>query len=513
MTTIFLAICEPVDYTEKRMKSLYVHIVAITLLTVMAGWLRLAQLGDINLHDDEFYQFETAVGYLETGQFARYNFFTQQTEGVYTRAIPFTWQVILSLHQFGYTEWAARLPAVIWGTALIPVVIISLLWLTRRSDLAYGLGWLLTFDNFFIALSRYVRMYSMIIVLLFTLSVLVYQWLQVNDRRQRLYYGATIVGLTLLSWFTFSELTLAWGAGIGVYIFIRTLYYRHGDAVDRTCAYVFILGSALAVLGTGIHFAGYHIIPVGAFIVRDQPYFFYFNELFTVLQLPVLGVIFFLVGLLTLSQRNSFITFSAITSGSVLLYFIYFSHHWEAKRYIAFLLPGLYLLIVAGIGAVIRFTIQRLKLSRVSSLVVIVAAWLVFGPWLSWPGNSMQYPLLQPAYANFNQQQLGLPDLQRAYSYVVDHYQLGEQVFMQGPRYYYWPDHAIEIQKLGAYKSLTFEDFLELIQAAPAGGWIVYSDNNSRHLRLQIRKYVRHHFQYQHTLFDSGVNVFHFYAI
>src|SRR3989338_8755930 len=191
------------------MKSLVRQLGLILVITVLAGVLRLSNLGEVNLYNDEFYQFEAAVGWLKTGEWVRWDYYTEAGDKPYDRAKLFMVQIAGSIALFGDNELAARLPAALWGILLIPVTILIILRVSKHELVAYGTGLVLAFDQLSIGLSRYVRMYSMLMVCSIMLVFTVYQLIESRGWKKRLLYGAAAAITTSVAVLIFKELTLA----------------------------------------------------------------------------------------------------------------------------------------------------------------------------------------------------------------------------------------------------------------------------------------------------------------
>ncbi|MBI4406905.1 MAG: phospholipid carrier-dependent glycosyltransferase [Candidatus Kerfeldbacteria bacterium] len=494
------------------MKSLVVKISLIVAITLLAAWLRLPHLGAVNLYNDEYYQFETAVGQLKLGEWVRYDYYTEAAGKPYDRAKLFIYQVVGSLAVFGETESAARLPAAVWGIVLVPLVILGLLHTLKHPALAYLTGVVLAFDDFSIGLSRYVRMYSMLMVLSVALVWCVYQCLETHQRWKRLGYGLASSLLLVLSFIIFKELTLALVAAIGVYTTIRVVTFAiTRQPADRAWTWFWIAGGIIAVVAVALTVAGMNVIPLDAVIVRTQPHWSYLLDLFVNWRLPIFAAGFCIIGsVLALKQLRGFLGYSAVLSLTVLSYFTFFSHRWDAQRYISIVTPLITLLTVVGMYATLRFLFALLPQPNWLrfSLVLLLAGFI--GPWVSLTGVPGTDWLNRTAYADQSATELGYADMRTAYAYVANHVQPGEVVLMQGPRYYYWPDRTVPIMTLGGYKSLTLDEFKALAARGTGGSWVVYNTTHQRHLRDSIKLYLDKHYDYVGTLADTGVVVYHF---
>lgn len=492
------------------MKRLPWHILAITIITAVAAWLRLANLGAINFYNDEYYHVNTAVGYLKTGEFKQYNFYTEQVEQPYTRAKIFTWQVAQSFNWFGISEASARLPALMWGVILIPLVIVILLKSTKNGWIAYGTGVWLAFDNFFIDQARFTRMYTMVSVLTVLSLFFLYQYFTVKSKRARYGYGIAFAITLLLNWLIFKELTLALLAGLAVYISLRTvIFFIKRRVADRMFVYWWIVGAGTAVTLIGLRLLGFNSIPLDAAKVLTVPHWTYAWYMVDALRLPICGAIGLGCGLVVVRQYRSFMALPGIVVSAILVYFIFLSRHEEAKRYISFIIPLAYSLMVFGLYTIMHSIAQRSRWRKKTATIVMIWVIALTGPKLSWPGFPADGFIVQAAVSDKTYRDLNRSDVKTAYQYVADHFQTGDSILIQGPRYYYWPDKNMPVQELGHYKSLSFDEFIDLTQSSGTGVWVVYSQQRQRHLLPEIRQYIKENFTKVDTLDDTLVNVYY----
>ncbi|MFA5994818.1 MAG: hypothetical protein WCW27_03340 [Patescibacteria group bacterium] len=491
------------------MKRLYWHIIAIAVITLLAFWLRAANLGALNFYNDEYYHVNTAVGYLKFGEFKQYNFYTEQLEKPYTRASIFTWQVAQSFKWFGVYEQSARLPSLLWGTLLIPVLIILLLCFTKEPLIAYSVGLWITFDNFFVDMSRFTRMYSM----MFVLSVLVvfgfYGFTQAKTKSKR--YWLAITGMAvLLNVLVFKELTIALIAGLGVYITLRSIIYL--VTRNKTERYLFRLW--LAGLGVGLalvllRLAGLNTVPLDALTWGATPQWGYLTDVLSGLRLPTVGGVMLLFGALSIWRYRSAKALVAVLSLTLLIVFVFFSHRYDAKRYIAFIIPFLYVISIAGVTQSLRWIGKKLQWRTKTVFITSIVLLFLIGSKLSFPGVSADGVILQKALADETYSDLKRSNVKSAYKYVADHYETGDTVLIQGPRYYYWPDNTISVRELGYYKSLSLNDFKQLEQSSANGVWVLYSEQRKRHVAPEIRDYVNKNYEKITGLDDTMVNVYY----
>lgn len=493
------------------MKRLRWQALCLVVITVIAFWLRANHLGLVNLYNDEYYQFETAVGYLKTRQWARYDFYTGTVGAAYMRALPYTLQIAASMKLFGISERAARLPAVLWGTLLIPLTILLVWRLTRRPQLAYATGLILTFDDFMIGLSRYVRMYMMLAVCCLVIAAAVYAFAEARTRWRWWWFG--LAGLAAAMAFSiFKELTLALFGAISVYVVVRALvYFIQRRPRDRSWAVLGVGTLALGLAAVIFEIVGYNVYPADAIIIRIEPHWTYLQQLYWNWRVPAVGFgLFAIGGLSQWRQRRSFVAYCVVLSLVVIGYFIFLSHRWDAQRYISFMIPFVTVVTATGFITGARFVWSVLPALRWVRIPLLVVFLVVAGPWLSFPGVPPLPGITQEALADQSATDVGYADTKAAYAYVVQQYQPGEVVLIQTPRFYYWSDLTIPVYKLGGYQRLSFTEFKQLAALGPHGGWMIYDFTHGRHLRDKIENFSDHRFTDIYQLNPTFVHVYHF---
>src|SRR3989338_1015581 len=247
------------------MKSLVRKLGLILAITVLAGVLRLPNLGEVNLYNDEYYQFEAAVGWLKTGDWVRWDYYAEAGDKPYERAKLFMYQVAGSIVVFGENEFAARLPAALWGILLIPITSLIVLRISKHELIAYGTGLVLAFDQLSIGLSRYVRMYSMLMVLSIVLVFTIYQLIESQGWKKRLLYGVAAASTAGVAVLIFKELTLALLAALAVYVTVRmALFLVNRQPVDRPWTLAWIIGAALGTIALILTVLGINVLPLDA---------------------------------------------------------------------------------------------------------------------------------------------------------------------------------------------------------------------------------------------------------
>ncbi len=155
----------------------------LLLLVIIGGALRLHKLGAQDIRGDEFQVISAAAGYLHTGEYHSWNWVENKMtcdDCFYDRAWPHTWMVAQSYHNFGISEFSSRLPSAIIGTLTILIAFGFNYFFTRNKLLSLLVAFLVTFNPAFIALSRYTRMYVVLIPLFLLLLYTIYRSLTEN---------------------------------------------------------------------------------------------------------------------------------------------------------------------------------------------------------------------------------------------------------------------------------------------------------------------------------------------
>ncbi len=157
--------------------------VAVTFLTAVALALRLVHLGSLGLIADEGHQALAVRGVLAHG------FPLVPSGNIYLRGVPFIYAEALSSAVAGVSEFALRLPAVIFGAAAVPLVFLygRMLFGVRTGLVAAVLT---TFSVWEVMISRYARMYTLLQIVFLGGAFFFYRgYLHGGGRRDRVLAG------------------------------------------------------------------------------------------------------------------------------------------------------------------------------------------------------------------------------------------------------------------------------------------------------------------------------------
>ncbi|MFA6475525.1 MAG: hypothetical protein WCV88_05005, partial [Patescibacteria group bacterium] len=260
------------------------------------------------------------------------------------------------------------------------------------------------------------------------------------------------------------------------------------------CWVLGVIGVSIALILTLLR---YNIVPLDAVIIRAQPHWSYIIDTLAGWYFPIFAGAFFVLGIiLSLKKIRSYLGLTAIVSITVLVYFTFFSHRWDAQRYISIVVPAITLITVVGLVTTMKFLYSLLPGRNVFRVSLILPLVILVGPALSFK-------------TDFTTTELGYADMKTAYSDVVDQVQPGDIVLMQGPRFFYWPDNSIPVYLLGGYKSLSLTEFKALTETSDTGVYVVYNTNHKRHLSDKVLNYIAKHFKKIYQPTETNVLIYY----
>ena len=135
-------------------------LIAIAILITAGFAIRVYDLSYHSYWMDESYSVKSTMN-MET------NILPCLDSGIsYLRHMPYSF-VLYLFTRFGYDEFTTRLPSVIFGTLLIPIIFLYSRRLFKDDYVALIPAILITFSQFFIAWSRQARHYSLLVLLFF----------------------------------------------------------------------------------------------------------------------------------------------------------------------------------------------------------------------------------------------------------------------------------------------------------------------------------------------------------
>lgn len=469
----------------------------VVVLTALGFWLRFADLGVNNFQNDEFFHLEAAVGYLETGQYALWDFGTHEVGLPYTRAWIYTWQVAQSFQWFGVNEFAARLPSVIWGVLLLPLMG-WLAWRVTQSRLAGVFAvTLAVFDQSLIWSARTSRMYSMFIFLVCLTLVLVVEAL-LRKPKWWVLHPAWLAGavVTFLISYMAHETALALGAGVMGVTSWLIIDAQLRTADDRRWwlwlgGGVFLVMTAVILVNTLIR----PILPNQFFTLRNNPNWEYGLYLFNQMRLaflgwPLLGVAVWA----TIRFKRTGLAVLLGTALPIIFFFVFIGNRYPEKKYILFVLPMVLIAVAYGIERTIWLGIPTLvgKLPRWLMISAVSAVFVVIGFVPSWPGLAPNV-VFQRARADDRPANAQLHDFATGYALIESKLTPQRQVVLiQGSQPYYWTRTDLQLMSMGTNKEFT-KDELEAVYLQYPHGLVVWPKYKAYHLKQSVRTFFTNH--------------------
>ena len=299
--------------------------------------IRIYDLGIQSFWLDEAISSTAAVAFLETGTP------TFPSGLVYSRAILNTFLITLSFKIFGVTEFAARLPSVLFGTLTILLVyLMGSKWGNRRIGLIAAV--LVTFSVWEIAWSRQARMYQQLQFFYILSLYLFYEYTRYKDPKWLVLLIFSVTGAVLSHVFGYALISV-----FLLYLIISALKERRTlkNVDNRTIAlfilacmslfgFVYYKGVITSVLNIGVNYYDTYIY----LLKKDL-------GIFLLIAVPG-GTV-----LVNRDWKKGLLLISALI---IPLYFIFFHVLMLGTRYLYFVIPILFLLIGYFLDFVIEYT-------------------------------------------------------------------------------------------------------------------------------------------------------------
>lgn len=482
----------------------------LLLVVLLMGFgLRLKGLGAMEFREDEFQVIETAYGYFQTGTYYKWDFLTNSlSDNPYDRAWPHSWMIAKLFQWFGYSEWAARLPSLIFGTLLTPLSYFIGRDATDRKVVGLLLAAVVAFSTSMINLSQYARMYVVFIPAFVLGSYLLLRGLEGKSPWQFKdvpllkwivkhfdfdYRYLSAAGLVL----TFSYLThintLIIGVGVFVFSIIMAILsrekkYIYLSGIFSTVLVTMAIGYALGVEGIQRHFCWIDIFAPTRLAYFSYLFDYPFGIYISALLLAVM---------LVLIQKNRKLLFYLCLTLTALIYFAFFSNRYASYVYISnyTVLAWLQLLPAAALIAYILSRRQKPMWQIGFSAVVLIA---VFTPIVGTPGMVFdEYRAEDKSYGRFRE----------AYAELNEGYRTGDLLMGQYLRRpYITISGDVSFKSLKNNQQYSFEEFLYMISQYDRI-WITWETRKSYHLQPEIIRFVNSHFEKIHGRDVDNTNV------
>ena len=156
-------------------QGLWVNI-GLLILLVLAGIIYIYNLGYYNWLPDEPLVMRTAKGYLESGTFYKWDYWSNTlSDEPYPRAWPHTWLVAQTINIFGSSEFSARMVSSVFGLLTIPILYFVSNFFLKNRVAAIVITACIVFHPFTVHYFRRVRMYAVLIPVFLLLFYYCYQ--------------------------------------------------------------------------------------------------------------------------------------------------------------------------------------------------------------------------------------------------------------------------------------------------------------------------------------------------
>lgn len=483
-------------------------------IILLAAFLRFYKLGEKSFVADEFLGVNTSYGYLQTGEWKRWDFNLEKPyldkpyfktifdldlwgggENTYTRAWIYNWQVAESLKAFpDDAEWSYRFVGAVWG--VLSVIIIY--WITFKltsnkiMSLIAAVLMAVSVDN--IEFSRKVRMYIMFMPIFLIFSYYIFELIEskkkssldfINEFRDKTGINLVFVVPALIFGILSIHLHLL-AANIVFILFVYFLvagiidYKKENNFTNKYFVYLLllILGCWMMSFVSGAFFSGLGI--------KDN--FSYFSKSFSDYSNAILTIGLMIFGAKYLIQEKQKVGIFILSS--YLAIFLSAMFLWDrniGSQYIFFSKSFQVILIASGIWFVANFLKENLKkYSNKAYLFFIVAALLIV-PNLAYFFNE------ENAYTQTSRS--SNPNYNKVFGYFIKEKGNDDVLISRNFRNFYWRGSKTRTYSLGGEradqeeKKLTQKRLEETIITNPSG-WIIYSDNDESFISKEAREFI-----------------------
>jgi hypothetical protein len=500
-----------INHVLNKLKPIYF----VIILTLIGLGLRAHNLGLNDIRGDENQVVSAAAGYYHTGNYFQWDWIkdepacTDKAQGCYyNRAWPHTWMIAQVYKIAGISEASSRIPSVIFGTLLILISYPIALFFTKSRLAALITTFLVTIAPSYISLSRYIRMYAILLPIFLLLVYSTYRavsefWipklLAKNKQLKQFFktflpfhWGFVVLGLVLLYFNYHIHInSLVIGPGMMLFVIFAFVLDTKRRKRWKIPAILALLGitAALLLIITGQ-------FKYNAFISNFAKRNFIYNDyMFGYPFGRVITMSLFALGLgAAIFKKNLRIVALGIISLFSLYFFIYIADRYASFVYTSHL--TILVLIVAVYGLVILF--KKLK------LIPLIISLLIFGGY---------FATLSTIEAGDRYHAQGGAVHSVAYQEIIDHYDPTEHtLFLQYGRMYYLRElDEINVVSMGRNGSYSFEDFISDLEKAKKG-WIAWETGKSYHLQGKVKSYIEENFEKIHGtgVDDTGVEVYYF---
>ncbi|MDD3498194.1 MAG: glycosyltransferase family 39 protein [Candidatus Moranbacteria bacterium] len=505
----------------------------IVAIIFLSAFLRFYKLGEKSFVADEFLGVNTSYGYLQTGEWRRWDFNMERVyedkpyfktlfdldlwnkgEDTYTRAWIYNWQIAQSLKFLpDDKEWSYRFMSVIWGI----ISVVAVYWVSAKMTGKKTIGIIaavlmaVSIDN--IEFSRKVRMYIMFMPVFFVFSYYAFRFIEskkksevrfINDFRKKTGLNlAYLLPVFLLGFLSMHLHLLA-----ANFFFILAFYFavmgvlkynKSRNLKNRYLAYLAILflGGWAMTLVSGAFLSG-----LGA-----QDHFSYFSKSFSDYSNPVLAAGMMVLGAYILIQKRRkegiFMTsaYLAIFLGAVFL--------WErntGSQYLFFIKSFQIVLIASGVWAASDFLRINLKRYNQKAYLLSIVAFLLVIPNLGY--------FFQEENAYTQTSRSSNPNYKKVFGYFIKEKDENDILIARNFRNFYWRGSKTDTITFGGERAeeedrkLTLESLQNIISKNESG-WLIYGENDEDFIKNDAQEFIEKNLEkVSHSSLRGPVSVY-----
>ncbi|MFC1645391.1 hypothetical protein ACFL08_05185 [Patescibacteria group bacterium] len=499
----------------RKLKIKNKYILALLLIVVLGGFLRFYKLGEKVFVADEFLGVNTVHGFLETGEWKRWDFNRGQLledepyyknffdfdfwgggETSYTRAWMYNWQIAQVLKFFPDDEESSfRITSALWGIISIMMTYFIAFKFTKNRVISLIAAFLMAISLDNIVFSRKVRMYSMFMPVFLVFSYYVFQFLEskrkcgiesVNKVNKRIGLNLMyFIPVILLGLFSAHLHLLTVNIIPVVIIYFITIFIikflRHDNVKNKYGFFILLLAAVCLLFYSQLGV-------VGSFLGIENHYS-YVNKILFDYSDKFLAVLLIIFGTYYLSRKeNKEGLFVSVVFWVTLLMSIFFWKRTAGEQYIYFIKPFQIILISGGIYGIASFLKDNLKKFGKCAYVVSIILFLLIVP------NYIYFTIKDNFYSQTSTSEN--PNYRKTFSYFLNHRQDGDILITREFRNYYFRDANVDIISLGGErakegeKKITKSRLRGLLKNGKSCVWVIVSDNDKTFITKEAEVYI-----------------------
>ena len=492
--------------------------IILAVIILLGTFFRFYKLGEVSFSADEFLGVNVAYGYLQTGEWKRWDFNLGKLaddkpyfktvfdfdiwnggEKSYTRAWVYNWQITQALKFLpADKESTFRAVSALWG--VITILIIYLISKAFTGSKIIGLisAFLFAVSIDGITFDRKVRMYAMFLPVFLLFSYFVYQFFE-----SRKYFGSELaekiklktgfniiyaipaIVLGILSMHLHLLAISIIPAIITYFLALALIKFKNKKILlNRYAVYILVIFVSSATL-----FIFYpNILALLKSLLTPDDHFSYIGKVLNDYASAALAIIIMLSGMVYLwkKKRKESVFISSLFF-TTLLMAVFFWNRSAGGQYIFFIKPFQIILLASGIYFTAEFIGKNFrqygKKVRWVSLLILL--------------------LLLPNYAYFFQENNAYcqnsnsehPNYKKAFGHFLKNKREGDALITRGFRNYYFAGANVNLITFGGERSakedrkLT-EERLKKIRRENPCGWLIWSKSDENFISKDAREYI-----------------------